>query len=258
MMTLKKSAKLAVRVLNKNTKYQRDKRIISSVFSATNKSKNKVVARLSLIDCFYTTLMNNRLWGIEDIASQINSVSKKDSKIKELALDFAARPVDKSPIYKLINGIYGIKKDGTEFGKASPIVTKYLYFLTNYRFPIFDNSVKISYRYLRTKYPNFELNELTEESDINYFISINALNQKSKIGSYDRLNKLLWLLGKIRKGSFSQIFSKDKYLQLVNLAGADEISDYLQTNIHTTKVQELLGDNFCSFFDFVSNLEQIT
>lgn len=262
-MPLNYYANQANRILINNTKYQTDKNIINAIFSETTNIQDKVVARLSIIDSFYSTQMNKRLWGIEKICSAINNLSYDDDGIRNRAVTFVANPTIESPIFNLITREYGYKKNGQSFGKASSLVTKYLYFITNYQFPIYDRLVRTSYRYLKIRFPNFNLNSLTESCDINFFSSINVLNNISQINNYNVLDNLLWLLGKIRGGSFSLIFSNDVYRQLVTLAANDvppnevdnTIRNYLSANINTPQVMELLGEDFISFFMFCFNDE---
>lgn len=257
-MPLNDYANQASRILGNNTKYQADKNIINAIFAETTNIGDKVIARLSIIDSFYSTQMNKRLWGIEEICSSINNLSNDDNEIRNYAMKFAVNPTIESPIFNLITMEYGYKKNGSKFGKASSLITKYLYFITNYRFPIYDNLVRTSYRYLQIRFPNFNLNDLINDCDINFFHSINALNNISLINDYDLLDNLLWLYGKIKDGSFSLTFSKDVYLQLVNLSGANiltkkvdqAIRNYLQININAQQVSQLLGNDYVSFFNF--------
>lgn len=264
-MPLINYANQAARILGNNTKYLINKNIINSIFAETKNIEDKVITRLSVIDSFYSTQMNKRLWGIEEINLAINGISNDDNEIRNFAVEFAANPNAESRIFNLINDEYGIKKNGQPFGKASSLVTKYLYFITSYQFPIYDSLVRTSYRYLQTRFPLFNLPDLTDECDINFFNSINALKNTSQINNYDLLDNLLWLLGKIMYGSFSLMFSQETYLQLVNLSGANALTkkvdqairNYLQININEQQVAQQFGDDFVSFFNFCFNLHAI-
>lgn len=257
-MSLIDYAYLASNILKNNTKYQTDKNIISSIFGKTINIENKIIARLSVIDSFYSTQMNKRLWGIEEISASINNLSVDDNEIKNFAIKFANNPSIKSPIYSLIIRGYGYSKNGQPFGKASSLVTKYLYFITNYQFPIYDSLVKISYGYFQEKFPDFNLSDLGDDCDIDFFHSINALKNVTSINNYDLLDNLLWLFGKIKSGSFSSMFSKEVYLQFVNLAGVNNFGNdvdqalriFLQQNINDNQVVQLLGNDFIEFFSF--------
>jgi hypothetical protein len=45
----------------------------------------------------------------------------------------------------------------------------------------------------------------------NYFIAIKELNKTLGINNYEKLDNLMWLLGKIKSGSFSILMDKEKY-----------------------------------------------
>jgi len=257
-MPLNVYARQAANILQNNTKYQIDKNIIQAIFSDTTNIQDKVIARLSVIDSFYSTQMNKRLWGIDEIALSINHLSDNDNEVSNLAIDFINRPTVDSEIFNLITKIYGYKKNGQAFGKASSLITKYLYFITNYRFPIYDTLVRTSYRHLKRRFPEFNLPGLREICDIDFFNSIKTLNSNSMINNYDLLDNLLWLYGKIKKGSFSLMFRQDVYLQLVDIAGINTLTEnvdqgirnYLQNNINEHLVGNLLGNDFVLFFNF--------
>lgn len=48
-------------------------------------------------------------------------------------------------------------------------------------------------------------------SSSNYFIYLKKLNESSHILNYERLDNLLWLIGKIKTGSFSILMDIKKY-----------------------------------------------
>lgn len=258
-MQLNEYAHRAANILRNNTKYQIDKNIIKAIFSETANLEDKVIARLSVIDSFYSTQMNKRLWGIEEISAAINNLSEDDNKVKNLAIEFVDNPTVESKIFDLITKEYGCKKNGQPFGKASSLLTKYLYFITNYQFPIYDSLVRTSYRDLQRRFPDFNLSNLLDDCDINFFHSTKTLNSVSLIMNYDLLDNFLWLYGKIRKGSFSLMFQQDIYLRLVNLAGVNSLTsnaidqairNYLKSHINEHQLVNLLSDDFVLFFNF--------
>ncbi len=262
-MPLREYALCAANIISSNTKYQNDKEIIKTVFSETVNYPEKIVARLSVIDGFYSTQMNKRLWGIEEISDSINAISQDDNEIIRLSREFINHPTDASVILQIITRDYGYKKNGQPFGKASSLVTKYLYFLTNYNFPIYDSLVRSSYRNIRSRpeFSQFNLRRLHDGCNLSFFQSVNSLNIVSGINNYDLLDNLLWLLGKIREGSFSLLFYKNIYLRLSQLSNDNNITEevdlkirnYLQDHLNTPEVQELFGDiynDFSMFFSF--------
>ncbi|MCZ6593381.1 MAG: hypothetical protein O6943_00520 [Bacteroidetes bacterium] len=257
-MQLNDYAHRAKNILRHNTKYQIDKNIINAIFSETENIEDKVIARLSVIDSFYSTQMNKRLWGIEEICASINDLSEDDNEVKNLAIEFVDNSTVESKIFNLITKKYGYKKNGQPFGKASSLITKYLYFITNYQFPIYDSLVRTSYCDLQIRFPDFNLPNLLNDCDINFFHSIKTLNSVSLIMNYDFLDNLLWLYGKIKQGSFSLIFQQDIYLRLVSLAGVNNlkgnvdqaIRNYLQNHINEHQIDNLLSNDFVLFFNF--------
>ena len=52
-------------------------------------------------------------------------------------------------------------------------------------------------------------------TDDNYFELMITLNQTSTIKDFEKLDNLLWLLGKIKEGSFSILMDKSKYETIV-------------------------------------------
>ena len=87
-MDLKNAAELAYNVLRNNTPYAKQKKIISTCFLNKFKAlnyKETIIARLALIDGFYSTNVNaKRYFGIEEIAEQLLKVASDDSKAKSI------------------------------------------------------------------------------------------------------------------------------------------------------------------------------
>lgn len=76
-------ADIAYNILNNDTDYLKSKNIISIIF--TKKWGNRVDTikfRLTIIDNFYSTQMNKRFFGIDDIADKLNKFSDKELRIK--------------------------------------------------------------------------------------------------------------------------------------------------------------------------------
>ena len=59
----------------------------------------------------------------------------------------------------------------------------------------------------------------------NYFELINNINLASSINNYEKLDNLLWLIGKLSKVSYSILMNKAKYLKLIE---SEEIKIELQ------------------------------
>ena len=257
-MPLNYFAQLASNILSNNTKYQKDKEIIKSIFTDTLNNNNKVIARLSTIDGFYSTQMNKRFWGIEEISEAINNISTDDDTIINLANQFINNTQTDNPIYNLIVDNYGYKKNGRVYGRASSLVTKYLYFVTGFQFPIYDSLIRSSYESISSRLPQNRLPVLSNSCGIVFFNAIKMLSSVSEINDFDILDNLLWLYGKIREGSFSLILQKDVYLTLVDnvmtnhldISIDNAIREYLQNQANDEQIINSLGNdlrNFCVF-----------
>ncbi|MFH0735322.1 MAG: hypothetical protein V1773_12835 [bacterium] len=257
-MLLNEYADLAVKVLGKNTPYYKYKNIIKEIFAKTIESEEKAITRLVVIDSFYSTNMSKRNWGIDEVANAINNFSKNDTELSQMALDFIKDPDGETEIFKILNNVYGYRKDGEQFGKASSLISKYFYFITSFQFPIYDRLVKISYGKLQKRFPEYNLVDLEKQCNVQFFSSIKNLNYLSSINDYNKLDNLLWLYGKVTTGSFSLIFSSEIYLELTkyikNSDSEKEIDNKLRNsikdNLYNTEMTELLGVDFINFCKF--------
>ncbi len=215
--TLKSYCHLANTILYDRTEYIKTKEIISQIFKLEQKNRYETIfLRLSVIDGFYSTQMNKRLFGLYDIAMAINDKFKTDEALIYNAKLFLEDPDKKSNLRRLFEKEYGIKKNGNEFGQAVSLISKYLYFLTGYQFPIYDSLAKKSYRVLMKNYPELNLNKINGKFDFSFFKNINTLNGLLEINDYNKLDNFLWFLGKISYGSLSSIIARDTYVSLIN------------------------------------------
>ena len=148
----------------------------------------------------------------------------------------------KKIISEIFEKNYGIQKDGRESGQAASLISKYLYFLTSYKFPIYDSLAIDSYKII-SEYKNLRLTPLNTKFNVSYFESMNSLNRISKINDYNKLDNFLWLIGKIRNGSFSLILNEVNYKKFLR---EDElkkrIEDYKNRKKINKKSKESLND----------------
>jgi hypothetical protein len=107
---------------------------------------------------------------------------------------------------------YGYNKEGNSFGRATSLISKYLYFLNEYSFPIYDRMAFSSYPILRNHIGNF----LPVLRDTNYFDTLINFNRVTGINNFETVDNLLWLIGKFRTGSFSIIMNEENYLALTS------------------------------------------
>lgn len=264
IQTLKEYSNFAHNILNSETQYLSNKEIISILFK-DNKGLNfesVVKNRLTIIDSYYSTQMSKRLYGIDELAKGISFYSDNELK-KETAL-FLKNPSDNCVINSLLSKEYGIDKSGKPFGKAISLISKYIYFLNKGNFPIYDSLAIDSYKLLKKN--GFITTKITI-NEKNYFTYMKELNLEAGVNNYERLDNLLWLIGKLSKGSFGILMDKKKYLKLIKnkelkvelqhsenkkSSAKDEIiRNYIKENYKTSS---LFSDNQKLFFDFVFKL----
>ena len=249
MDKIKEYAKLAQEILGNNTAYAHDKKMISDIFKVSDIDNfEKIKLRLTIIDSYYSTQMSKRLFGIEEIAKEIETINDKD--LSEMFLNFLKNPDKEEYILKLFNLKFGCNKVGKKIKTAPSLISKYAYFLTNFKFPIYDSLAKISYDMLQKKYSDMKLEKLENNDIKGYFNKIKNLNEITGINDYDVLDNFLWLYGKLTQGSFSLILKKENYLELVNSItfksrdsrGQDlEISQYIKSNLNNKKLSEIFS-----------------
>ncbi len=262
---LNKYAVLAHNILNAETQYQSNKSIISELFKDKSSSdfESVVKNRITVIDSYYSTQMNKRLYGIDELALTISQYP--DDVLKLEIEKFLTNPQEKSSLYALFSKEYGIDKSGKPFGKATSLISKYLYFLNQYQFPIYDSLAFVSLKLFKNN-GLFADNYVVNEE--NYFTTIKEVNRISGINNYEKLDNLLWLIGKLHKGSFAILMDMNKYLKLIDskeikaqLAHSinkkshkkDEIiRSYIKENYITSPI---FSDDQKSFFEFVFSLE---
>jgi len=222
---LKDFATKAYNILHNNkTIYSRSKEIISSLFQNDKEyNLDLVIFRLTLIDSYYSTQINSkRLFGIDELADEIVRISNgSDAVLINKCEEFLKAPYSTNDIKDLFqHQKYGIHKTGEPAGQAPSLISKYLYFLMKYKFPIYNNLAIDSYNKIKSKY-EFDIQKLKKEFDISYFDNLKQLNICSGINNYEKLDNLLWLLGKITQGSLSIIIDMNTYVELTQKANVN-------------------------------------
>lgn len=250
---LRKHIDLASKILNgeyelnngtdkKKTKYKRDKEIIETFFNEPELTEDQIIAQLTIIDAYYSTNMNRRYFGIEQLAYHIFKLSGKNDGLvpKEVLIkkfnDFFKNPKEDSEVYQLFSNSYGIYKNGNKHGRAVSLISKYAYFLTGYKFPIYDSIV-------REVLPVISVNTIGEkltikENDIIDFIEkIKKFSDEIKYDDFDKLDNFLWLTGKILKGNFYLILTGANQYEKI-LPEKEIIKDYIESNKKKNKNEE--------------------
>lgn len=208
------------KVESDNSGYSIGKSTIRKVFDATQSySKEDLLARLTIIDSMYSTQMNRRYYGLEELAEVLYDISKKKT-LSDAFIDFLKEKdfnlfkiSDKDT--NLFTERYGIGKNGEDKGRAVSLISKYAYFETHYQFPIYDSIVREMYPRI-WNYCGFSPEKMLKikTNDIESFIdAINSLIKELNhpTVNYDSLDRVLWYVGKIQRGNLSLILSRTEY-----------------------------------------------
>ena len=260
VIDLKHKAEVAHNILNSETQYLSNKGIISELFNDTpiNDFESIVKNRITIIDSYYSTQMSKRLYGIDELANNIAQYS--DDTLKTETTKFLNKPNEASIISSLFLKEYGIDKSGKPFGKVISLISKYIYFLNNGNVPIYDSLAIDSYKLLKK-------NNLIETkiaiNEYNYFDYISQLNIDTNINNYEKLDNLLWLLGKLSKGSFAILMTKEKHESLVvdlsmqlKYVESKQKDNLIRQHIKEIyQTSDLFTDNQKTFFEFVFSLK---
>ncbi|WP_339895396.1 hypothetical protein [uncultured Algibacter sp.] len=259
-INLKNYAELSHNILNSETQYQSNKAIISALFNdkPTNDFESVVKNRITIIDSYYSTQMSKRLYGIDELANTLAQYS--DDILKTETTKFLNNPREGCIINSLFSKEYGIDKSGKAFGKSISLISKYIYFLNAGNFPIYDSLAIDSYKLLKKNRLITTKITINEE---NYFGYLKQLNLDTNINNYEKLDNLLWLLGKLSKGSFAILMNKDKYESLIkNLSvKLKSVKSKQKDNLIRKHIKEiyqtsdLFSDNQKTFFEFVFSLK---
>ena len=207
----------------KESGYSTDKETIKQIFKLTQEekvSKDKIHARLTVIDSMYSTQMNKRYYALNDLADKLVELQGTSQiPLSERFKKFATEP-DDAGILEIFNKNYGIGKDGNEKGKAVSLLSKYAYYETDFQFPIYDSIVRERYAgfwiycgWDKKEIPKININRIdTFIKAINTLLD--KLNYTDKVQRYDSLDRILWVVGKIIRGNLSLILSEDEYVEL--------------------------------------------
>ncbi len=196
-----------------SSQYAKEKAFISRCFQMDIDSQfDKVKLRLHLINSLYSTQMNKRYYGTEELAEALALYS--DEKLIEEVYKYVNNETSEI-LDKLFTEKYGYNSLGKKEKKAVSLISKYLYFLTSYQFPIYDSLVKIAYPKVIKEY-NIETG-YSKITDDNFVKALSKLNQLSGIKDFEKLDNYLWYSQKVENNSFSLIFSKEEHLKKIRL-----------------------------------------
>ncbi len=167
------------------------KETIRKLFKKKSDDKKDIMLRLIVIDSLYSTNMNKRYFGFEELTDLIHKNLKDKLKKNINVEDFIKDNFGK------MNEKIGIDKKGERTkGHAFSLLTKYIYFQTNFNFPIYDSLILEE---LNKEFPK----EVKKKLPKKYFYKLNDL--KDKEISFDDLDKYYWFKGKVKKGNLSLV-----------------------------------------------------
>jgi len=246
--------------------YLDDREIIKLLFLSKNwklnnykkyEQRQKIKARLTLIDSYYSTnVRSRRNDGIDDIVKSIYKIANSDDELRKLFIDFIRSPNKKHKVGKLFIKTFGWQKSNLKGIKAISLISKYGYFLTQYKFPIVDKYVRKYHtrilKYFKSQDEYQKIKLPNSDPDLSIFQRISILN--SPINNYEKLDNLLWLTGKIADGNYSLILNKKKHKILVKRINKAECSS--SEYIYCTKkpLSDIFSPDLIEFIKFVKKI----
>lgn len=223
--------------------YYKNREIIKSFFDPTTPYTEDVVyKRLIVIDALYSTNMDRRYYGIEDMACTIYGLSPTNAGLRKLVCEFrddlftrGVSAVSSDPITVVFDKKYGIHKNLVPAGTAMSLLSKYFYFLLltdpteKTGFPIYDRLARdmypnvCKYLYKGNSYRTFVKHVKTIDQLCDYFLALNELRIAIDICSvggglqeFDLLDAYLWRMGKFSENNFSLMLDKADYSSLIS------------------------------------------
>ncbi len=183
-------------------------------------TQDNIHARITVLDSMYSTQMNRRYYALIDMAEKLDALRSKKGDLATAFRDFAKDPTD-ADILELFNQHFGIGKNGDVKGQAVSLLSKYAYFESGFRFPIYDSIVRDRFPSL-WRYCNLgdEVPAMPPNQIQNFIQAINKMILKLGLDQgkswYDALDKLLWNVGKIMRGNLSLVLSEEQYQEFVD------------------------------------------
>jgi len=258
---LKTLATTANQLLFSGTKYETDRKVINDIFNHTSRnfSIDAIITRLTIIDSYYSTQMNKRYFGIEEIAKKLyEHCNHNEKELQKQFISLTKTPFDNSTIDLFHHPNYGIHKNGKDAGKAISLISKYAFFQTKFQFPIYDSlAFEVFPLIIKEFYPE-KVKELRLRQDniSTYIGSLNKLKEISGIDSYDYLDNLLWLCGKIINGSFSMIIKdRENYKKLTTAVDKDKACNHKD---YSKQILHLILQESTDLYSIFNNEDLIT
>ena len=234
--------------------YYQDKRTIHELFKSTQDKidESKIRIRLTVLDSMYSTQMRMHPYGSEDLTNAIWEKCYKDNRtgIKDTLIAIAAGKEPDSrdkadEIYNLFRGKYGVEANNAQ---AVSLISKYFYFETDYKFPIYDSIVR-EYLPILYEYCGNEQRKAIPANDIKQYIeTINCFFGIIKYTTdelrYDSLDHLLWDVGKIIRGNLSLVLNKGQYEDIMKDKNYKIFEEKIKSNNYIGDVYEAYINTF--------------
>src|SRR3989344_6590528 len=155
--------------IHEGSPYDIQKNKIKEVFKNTkNNNLSDILLRLIVIDSCYSTNMNKRFFGFQQLADYLKKLELKIEPPFDV-VNF----VDTNEY--ILKDKFGIDKKGNQKGHAFSLISKYLFFRTDFQFPIYDSLV----------FKGLVNEKLLDKSDkkpsLNYFKALVGLKNKYNI-----------------------------------------------------------------------------
>lgn len=222
------------------SQYGNQRDIISRVFQCGGYTRGDIIMRLAILDEFYSTNLDRRYFGFDEMADAILSLGSRQAA-RNYFYSIACGAKDNQ---KLFSRTYGIHKNGTPFAVATSLMSKYAYFELlqdnkNYPlgFPIYDSLVQDIYPKVCAKLgiTRKMKNNAKGNVDIEEYVDcLNKLrvvifdNNKSLFNGFqqfDILDAYLWRMGKFDVGNLSILLSKSDYFKLIQNIKPETVPD---------------------------------
>ena len=216
--------------------YYRDKEAIEKLFESTreNLDESKIRIRLTVLDSMYSTQMKMHPFGVEDLANALwKCYLKNGSAVLKDKLSQITQNPDKmdTEIQQLFSDTYGAKPNNAT---AVSLISKYFYFETGFKFPIYDSIVREYlprlYEYCGEPPKGIHANDIIGYiKTINYFFT-DVIKYTADESRYDTLDHLLWVAGKIISGNLSLLLNKEQYEKITRMIEYINFIDKKQKN----------------------------
>lgn len=265
--TISYYANLAHKILTSSRErkqYFDDRQVIQLLFVSSDwklndyykdEQRQKLKTRLTLIDSYYSTNVGNRRYdGIDEIVEGICSISNSDDELEKYFDEFITKISGEHKIGKLFNSTFGWSRSNMNGLKAISLISKFGYFLTDYHFPIYDKYVRkyhtrILKYFKHQKY--FSTIKLPKnDSELSLFKRLNIMN--IPIHSFEKLDNLLWLTGKIANSNFSLILNKENHKELIEKSKNSEkiLLEYIYDE--NNDLSNIFSNDLLEFIKFVT------